>query len=141
MNTQVQFENINYNQESEDFVATFSCIGKTFQLSLLDFNEGDGDAASTLAHDICNWLQSGYEAAKEFCAAKLLDLKNEVWLEEQEEPLSKEKFIETIELEGISAFSDGNFTLYFADNDIFWGHTIVVDVDQDYIMTGADLAG
>ena len=141
MNNQIKLEKITYNRESENFEARVSGIGNTFTLELLDFEEGDGDAASALAHDICNWLQSGYPAAKEFCAAKLLDLKNEDWLQEEEEPLSKEKFIQTIELEGITAFSDGSFELYFADNDIFWGHTILVDVDSDYVMTDANLAG
>ena len=80
------------------------------------------------------------ESARAFCASKLLRLKNETWLEDQEEPITRETFIETLELEGITAFSDGSFSLYFDENDIFWGHSIVVDV-EDNVLIDANLAG
>ena len=71
----------------------------------------------------------------------MLSLKNETWLEEDEEPLTKERFAEIITLKSIAAYSDGSLTLYFDDNDIFWGHSIVVNVKKNHVLHDASIAG
>jgi len=137
----MKIESFTSDDNLQDFQAEISGPVKIYKIVLSDFKESESDKASKLAWDICNWLNSSYETIREFCASKLLDLKNEIWLNGEEEPLNKNSFAETIELESIAAYSDGSFTLYFDDKDNFWGHAIVVDVDKDYVLVDAQIAG
>ena len=136
----MKLENLTFNRDKKDFVATLSDLDKEYGLSLLDFDENEVEKATKLASEICSWLESNKQSARVFCASTLLSLKNETWLEEGEAPMTNEKFVETIELDGILAFSDGSFSLYFDDNDIFWGHAIVVEVEEGKLLD-ATLAG
>lgn len=136
----MKFDSIIFDPDKKDFVAILSNFAKKYSLLLLDFQENEIEKATKLAYEICSWLELNDESARVFCASKLLRLKNETWLEDQEQPFTKEKFIETLELRSIIAFSDGSFSLYFDDNDIFWGHSIVVDVENS-VLLDANLAG
>lgn len=136
----MKLDSITFDPGKKHFEAIISNLDKKYSLSLLDFQENEIEAATEFAYKICLWLELNDESARVFCASKLLRLKNETWLEDQEEPITQEAFIETLELEGITAFSDGSFSLYFDDNDIFWGHSIVVDV-EDNVLIDANLAG
>ena len=134
-------DRITFNSETENFEALISNGHKTYSISLYDFKESETNKASALVSDICSWLPSTYEIIRDFCASKLLSLKNETWLEEDEEPLTKERFAEIITLKSIAAYSDGSLTLYFDDNDIFWGHSIVVYVRKNHVLYDANIAG
>lgn len=137
----MKIEKIFFDQTQKDFVAELADTDKTYSMTMCDFEESEIKKASVLADQICSWLESNESVARDFCAAKLLDLKNETWLEEGEEPLSQDKFRNTIALCSIIAFGDGSFTLYFDDNDIFWGHSIAVEIDENLVLQDAELAG
>jgi len=78
--------------------------------------------------------------AKEYSAHKLLELKNDSWLEEDEKEVTEKEFKERIKFAGLHIFSESaNF--YFDDDDLFWGHTIEVTVNQKLEFTNADIAG
>ena len=78
--------------------------------------------------------------AKEYSAYKLLELKNDSWLEEDEKEVTEKEFKERIKFAGLHIFSESaNF--YFDDDDLFWGHTIEVTVNQKLEFTNADIAG
>lgn len=136
----MKIDSITFDPDKSNFEAIISNLDKKYSLSLLDFQENEIEAATKFAYKICLWLELNDESARVFCASKLLPLKNETWLEDQEEPITEEEFIETLDLEGITAFSDESFSLYFDDNDMFWGHSIVVDV-KDNVLIDANLAG
>ncbi|MDI2090510.1 DUF2262 domain-containing protein [Commensalibacter oyaizuii] len=59
-----------------------------------------------------------------FTVAKLLPLKNDSWLHEDQDPLTPQEFIDKLELETILLDKDGSFYFTFNDHDLFWGHTI-----------------
>lgn len=134
-------ENIKYDAVSGDYEALVSIDNRQYRMTLLDFIEEQRDEATRVATDVCSWVASAQTRMKDFCASKLLDLKNNSWLGEEERPLTKEAFMETIELKAITAFSDGSFELYFDDGDLFWGHTILVSVDKAYELMEAEIAG
>ena len=78
--------------------------------------------------------------AKEYSAHKLLELKNDSWLEEDEKEVTEKEFKERIKFAGLHIFSESaNF--YFDDDDLFWGHTIEVTVNQKLEFTNADITG
>lgn len=80
------------------------------------------------------------EKAKDYTANKLLKLKNDLWLEEDEKEVTKKEFKARIKFTSLYVFSESaNF--YFDDGDLFWGHTIEVTVNQNLEFTDANIVG
>lgn len=77
----------------------------------------------------------------EFAADELLILKNQNWLDEGEVALSREEFLSRMQLIGIRVDEDGTFIFSFDDDDMFWGHNIVIVGDMAAGLRQADLAG
>lgn len=72
---------------------------------------------------------------------QLLALKNDAWLEEKEQELSKEEFQQRVTLSGLAFDADGSAAIYCDDDDLFFGHTIEILVDKDGKYHTAHLAG
>ena len=49
--------------------------------------------------------------------------------------------MDRMELDDICVNSDGSITLYYDDGDMFWGHAIEVDVEDDGTYSDANIAG
>lgn len=80
------------------------------------------------------------EKAKDYAAKKLLKLKNDLWLEDDEKELSKKEFKTRMEFTSLYVFRESaNF--YFDDGDLFWGHTIEVTVNQNLEFIDANIVG
>ena len=81
---------------------------------------------------------------KEYAAEKLLSLAND-WLSEKEDAdagkLTKEMFIDSVEITELMVSPDGSMTLYYNDGDIFWGHSIEIRVEADGTISNANIAG
>jgi hypothetical protein len=75
---------------------------------------------------------------REFAAKKLLKLANE-WSEG--EKVTKKDFVSRIRLEAIEFYNDRSAGLYYTDGDLFWGHTITVDLDKNGKCTRAEFQG
>lgn len=88
-----------------------------------------------------DWLEDNYETIKQYCADNLRELKNESWVETEEEKVTEEEFKERLQLESIKIESDGGLELAFQDGDLFWGHWIVVKTDPEYRLNYADIEG
>ncbi len=76
-----------------------------------------------------------------YAAEQLLSLKNDVWLDEDEETLTTEAFISRMTLESISVDEDGEFTFWHNDGDLFWGHAIQISGDLIEGLNFADIPG
>ncbi|MBS4207224.1 DUF2262 domain-containing protein [Bacillus sp. FJAT-50079] len=79
------------------------------------------------------------ENYKRKASEELIELHNKTWNEG--EINSKEEFVNRIKLEGILFFCEGNAELYYNDGDLFWGHTIVVDVNENGEYESAQING
>ena len=80
------------------------------------------------------------EKAKEYTVKKLLKLKNDLWLEEDEKEVTKKEFKARMKFTSLYVFSESaNF--YFDDGDLFWGHIIEVNVNQNLEFTDANIVG
>ena len=92
---------------------------------------------------------------KESAADYLLDLANE-WYEESEDyeedefededeakpaAITKEMFMDAIELSEMVINVDGSMTLYYLDGNMFWGHAIEMDIEPDGTCSDANIAG
>ncbi|SCW74009.1 hypothetical protein SAMN04487970_103760 [Paenibacillus tianmuensis] len=69
--------------------------------------------------------------ARAFAADELLELKNDNWLVEDEEPVTKKDFVQRMSIETIAFDEDGAFEIWFADGDLFWGHSIMVSMNSE----------
>ena len=81
---------------------------------------------------------------KESAAKNLLDLAND-WLQDNDEAetdeITKEMFIDSIEISEMTVSPDGSITLYYDDGDMFWGHAIEISVEPDGTVSDANIAG
>ena len=114
----------------------------------LETDEEDGNTAKGALQAFLKMADSFAEfdkKNKEYAAQNLLGLANE-WLEadEQEdkpEKITKEMFINAMEISEITVSSDGSISLLYHDGDMFWGHVIEISVEADGIISDANIAG
>ncbi|MBX3165055.1 MAG: DUF2262 domain-containing protein [Bacteroidetes bacterium] len=99
---------------------------------------------SKVANQHINWCVNNIQDILNYVAFKITPLANE-WVQEGESELTTDDiknriFIQSINISGTGEFDsnipieDGNFILYFNDDDIFGGHVIQQWVDRDYIL-------
>ena len=141
MHIPVDIGEVTFDQKSDCFETTLTLNRQSHSMTICDFKEAESSEAKMLALKLKNWLEKNLDESKEYAASKLVKLKNESWLSEGEDPISHKKFIEIIEFEGINAFSEGGLEIYFNDHDLFGGHTIIVDVSEDFEFEDAKIAG
>ena len=80
------------------------------------------------------------EKAKEYTAHKLLKLKNDLWLKEDEKEVTKKDFKNRMKFTSLYVFSESaNF--YFDDGNLFWGHTIEITINQNLEFIDANIVG
>ena len=73
------------------------------------------------------------------CAAdELLETKNDSWLDEGEEPVTAEAFMNRLQLVEAEFDIDG-ITFWYEDDDMFWGHSIMVVCDKNGIAKFSEM--
>jgi hypothetical protein len=77
-------------------------------------------AAVELWQDQLTWNQR----IQEYAVQKLLDLKNNVWLEDDEDKVSSDDFKSRMNLAEITILPNGEFSFWHHDGDLFFGHWI-----------------
>ncbi len=81
---------------------------------------------------------------RKYAAKELTPLANE-WLEESDEEapeeITEEVFAERIEISEVSISPDGSMSLFYYDDDMFWGHVIEILVEADGEITTVGIAG
>ena len=96
--------------------------------------------ARTLLASAADWDKR----VRAYAADDLLASANN-WAEqmEDEEPqeITKEQFMERMELESIEIRADGSFEFWFADGDMFYGHSIHVSGDLEHGPDEASMEG
>jgi hypothetical protein len=105
----------------------------------------DGDEPSEAALHTARLLwadQENWETRIElFAVEQLLEVKNHAWLEEGEAEVTAEEFIERIAFPSISVGSNGDFDFWYDDDDMFWGHSILIRGNVKDGPTEAQLPG
>ncbi len=81
------------------------------------------------------------ERAADLVVAEFLDLKNGPWLQDGEDPLSAEQFRAAVQLESITAQTEGGFEFWHNDGDLFGGHAIRVSGSLSEGPTFAGIEG
>ncbi len=119
-----------------------------FEVSVsLETDEDNGDFADGALQTFLKTAENFVEfdkKIKEAAAKYLLDLAND-WLADNDEAevdeITKDMFIDSIEISEMTVSPDGSITLYYDDGDMFWGHAIEISVEPDGTVSDANIAG
>ncbi len=123
-------------------VLQFRCLDSDVSIQLSIDEEGEVASSLKRATDFVGELGNHAELVKKYAAQKLLELKNETWIDdEDEEPLTSTQFQQRMTLESISIDSEGEISFYHNDGDLFWGHCILVTMDSKNHFIDAEIAG
>lgn len=94
---------------------------------------GDDGQPGTVQVDLARATLANQEywdaLCREEAADELHDLKNESWLSEGEEPVTREEFMARIQLRSIVPMEETQVGMGFGDDDMFAGHSIHVRID------------
>lgn len=121
--------------------------GENVSLALeIDLEDEDTwDTVRGIARKLIADSESWDKSMREFAAKELTELANEWQASDDEgentEPITEEVFAERIALSELSLTYEGDFTAYYDDDDLFWGHTIEVCGSLEHGIESADIAG
>ena len=108
-------------------------------------DEETWDTTRSIAHKVMADRESRDRSMREFAAKKLTELANEWQADDDEkenaDPITEEAFAQRITLLELSLTYEGDFTAYFDDDDMFWGHTVEVCGSLENGIESANIAG
>ena len=118
---------------------------------LLECDEENGETAGqALAYfkQIYGNLQEWDKGFRDFAAEKLTELAND-WLADMEEDeedgeeneITEESFAKRIGISELTMEPDGSYEAYYEDDDMFYGHVIIINGNVDTGMEDAYIAG
>ena len=108
------------------------------QISLVFDAEEDRAEVLQRAKTLLAGAASWDKRVREYAADDLLASAND-WAEDEE--ITREQFIQRMELESIEIRADGSFEFWFADGDMFYGHSIHVSGDMENGPDDASMEG
>ncbi len=136
-----QFGVFSFDRRLESFEAKTQWGRAQIALTLVAAEPAEIERALTNAREL--WRsQSDWQARIErYAVERLLSLKNETWLGEDEKPFSAKAFVARMRLESIVVYPDGSFEFWHDDGELFWGHAISVSGNLTDGPTDADIPG
>ncbi|WP_310488252.1 DUF2262 domain-containing protein [Chamaesiphon sp. VAR_69_metabat_338] len=132
---------LQYQQEYDWYEGKIEVQQSEILIRLSTDERGNVAAALERANNLVEELERYAQLAKEYAAVMLLQIKNETWIDDDEQPLTPEQFQQRTSLESISIDAAGEISFYHNDDDLFWGHCILVTMDSENNFIGAEIAG
>ena len=131
------------NRQVDWFETELDWLGTEISL-VFDQDENRADCvrnAKALLADAASWDKR----VREYAADELLELAND-WSQDMDEDggaveVTREQFVERMELESIEVRADGSFQFWFGDGDLFYGHSIWVSGDLENGPNDAAMEG
>lgn len=120
-----EFGELKHDSELDRYNGAFDLDGKNIEISFSNtsIDKFDNNLIDTEKH-LANISKYMDKMIKE-----MLVLKNESWLEENEEPLKIDTFKKEIGLYSINVYEDSCIELFYKCGDLFWGHEIISNID------------
>ena len=125
------------------FEAEVEWLGQPARLDI--DREEDWDACVEQAKALMAGQKGWDEKVRAFAAQELLDQAND-WARdaaegEEPEEITREQFMERLELDAVQISAGGRFEFWFNDGDLFWGHAIHVTGALDKGPESAQMEG
>ena len=115
------------NKQLNCFETTVDWCGKNAGFSVNDNIDENLTTAEYFYRNRHEWDKK----AREYASKCLTELANDWQYQEAEDEnevieITVKEFSERLEINDITIYADGNFNIYYADDDMFWGHTVIV---------------
>lgn len=133
------------NKEYDTYEGDIDWLGHTISVSIENDNDVANRAFETLISMVRN-AQDFDNKMRQFSSEKLLENAQD-WQADSDDadslpPITLESFMQRMTLTELVINDDeGNFSAYFDDGDLFWGHVIIVDGNIDGSFDDAYIAG
>ena len=129
-----QYKIKDFTQDSNDptsYDGTVVVGGKELGVSIILEDEGETEKVEQLMSTFFNEIDTLLPKAKECIANEFLDLYNDNWRfgdDDEDDPdkpeLTKEEFMEALSLQSLLFYSK-DVEVFFDDNDMFLGHSLI----------------
>lgn len=137
------------NRELEWYEGTIDWLEKECSVMLgLDDDKDTAQQSLAVLRRLLADLKNWDNKLRSFAADTLLDAANEYQedaMGENEstsaEPITKEIFMRRMEIGELYIDGDGSIEVYFNDDDMFWGHTIMVNANISGEIEDSDIVG
>lgn len=139
--TTLQFGTLEWDEQVGGYAGRASWGGRDVELILYCPDSGEPGRALQAAASLFQQQSAWASKITAFAADELFVLKNRNWLEEGEAELSRDTFLSRMRLTGISIGGNGLFHFRHDDDDMFWGHDIVIAGDLARGPMRANLEG
>lgn len=117
------------------------------EVGTLYFDQGEVEemeASLATAHALFNDQDTWSKKIRSYAAEELVELAND-WLADDEDAeldeITEEIFVSRLTLSSITVSENGDFTIYYDDGDLFWGHVIIVEGNINGTFETAQIAG
>ena len=129
-----QYKITDFTQHTDDptsYDGTVVINGKVLSVDIILEDEGETKKIEQLMNTFLSEINTLLPKAKECIAEKYLDLYNDNWRfgdDDEDDPdkpeLTKEEFIEALSLQSLLFYSE-DIEVFFDDNDMFLGHSLI----------------
>ena len=128
---------LRYDAPSELYMGSFSLGDETCEVTF----DKSAQMDHALAQAALFVQREGWRALLKAMLPELTELKNEFWLEDDEDELSETDLGARLRLSALGFNAKGGCEAEFDDDDLFWGHTVVAMCDEKGVYQGMELAG
>ena len=129
-----QYKITDFTQDSNDPTSYDGAVvvgGKELGVSIILEDEGETEKIEQLMNTFFSEIDTLSPKAKECIANEFLDLYNDNWRfgdDDEDDPdkpeLTKEEFMENLSLQSLLFYSE-DVEVFFDDNDMFFGHSLI----------------
>lgn len=88
-----------------------------------------------------NNMQQKDQEFRRYAAEQLTELANDWLQDEEDEEITEDMFVSRINLVELAMDYNGDYSLYYNDDDMFWGHIIDIVGSIETGPTSASIAG
>lgn len=139
--TTARFGDLLCHPMSDCFMGEVEWNGEMVELSLYFDDDQDLKPLLETAEQLWDEQSVWKQKIDAFAVEGLLSIKNDSWLDVDEQPLDAEQFKTRMKLQAIWVYSDGGFEFWHEDGDLFWGHSIQVAGSLTEGLTEVGIAG
>jgi hypothetical protein len=137
------FGTLTLNRSFDQYETTTVWADKEVELALSANDDTSLATVLQVAVELWNNQATWKQRIEDYAVQELLDLKNEVWIDENEEEtqLTPEVFKSRMTLQAIVIHDDAEFEFWHDDGDLFFGHSILIRGNMQDGPNDADTPG
>lgn len=135
------FGTVTLNRAHNGYEVEFPWNARPVQLYLSRNGCADEQELFGTAQSLWKQQKKWDKRLRDYAAENLLELKNDLWLGEDEKEFTPTKFKARMKLEAVAVSPGGKFEFTYDDGNLFWGHVIQVSGTVAEGPTVADIAG